>query len=208
MRPFKVNSLQYVNRLLSRRSSRRGSRSGESRSCSASGGMNGLCHIRAWGCCTPGTYLQRAWLLPGLASPATSCPELNPPPLSRPRLGQKASHAMAGAVSGRPTARRHTGALSAFSLSSLPSFCSSWSSSELLCCKFPSSLPGSVEIGRWIQTVSWAADRQADRQRDCESFVSVRNWAKNDSLSQGSLSSSSQTEVCKAERKPSTDSNG
>lgn len=69
-------------------------------------------------------------------------------------------------------------------------------------------LLASVEIGQWIQTVSWAADRQADRQRDCENFISVRNWAKNDSLSQGSSSSLSPTEVCKAERKHYTDSNG
>lgn len=202
-RPFKVNSLQYVNRLLSRRSSRRGLGSAESRSCSASGRMNSLCHIHAQGRCTS---LQRVQLLPGLVSPAHHA--LSSIPLSCPREGQEASHAMPGAVSGRPTARRYTEARSAFSLSSLPCFCSPWSSSELVCCKIPSLLLGSVEIGRWIQTVSWVADRQADRQHDCESFISVRNQAKNDSLSQGSLSSMSQTEVCKAEKKRYTDSNG
>jgi len=58
-----------------------------------------------------------------------------------------------------------------------------------------------VGAGWWIHTVPWAADRQADRQCDGESFISARNAAKNDSSSQGSLSSMSQTEVCKAERK-------
>lgn len=53
-RPFKVNSLQYVDQLLSRRSSRRGLGSAENRSRSAASGMNNLCHTFAWGHCTPG----------------------------------------------------------------------------------------------------------------------------------------------------------
>lgn len=165
-RPFKVKSLQYVNQLLSRRSSRRGLGSTESRNCSASSGMNGLCHIHAWGRCTPRTSLQCAQ---GLISPTPHA--LSSIPLSRPREEQEASHAMPGVVSGRPAARRHTGACSAFSLSSLPYFCSSWSSSKLLCCKIPSLLPGLVEIGRWIQTVSWVADRQIDNMIVRASFL-------------------------------------
>lgn len=141
----------------------------ENRSCSASGGMNGLCHIRVWCCCTPGTSLQRAQLLPDLANPAHRA--WSSIPLSCPGEGQEASHSMPGAVSGRPAACRHAGAGSAFSFSSLPCFFSSWSSSELLCCKIPSLLPGSVEIGQWIQTVSWAADRQIDNMIARTSFL-------------------------------------
>lgn len=152
------------------------------------------------------TFLQCVQLLPSLTSPAHRA--LSSVPLSCSREGQEASCTMPGVVSGRPMAHRHRGARSAFSLSSLPSSCSSRSPCKLLCCKIPSLLPGLVEAGRWIQTLSWAADRQADRQRDCESFVPVRKQAKNDSLSQGSLSSMSQMEVCKAERKHYTDSNG
>lgn len=141
-----------------------------------------------------------------LALPAPHI-DLSSIPLSCPGEGLEASRAMPEVVFGLHAAHRHTRAFSSF-LSSLPSCASSWSSSELFCCKIPSLLLGWVEIGQWIQTISWAADRQADRQHDCESFISVRNRAKNDSLSRGSLSSMPQTEVCKAERKRSTDGNG
>lgn len=106
-RPFKVNSLQYVNRLLSRRSSLRGLQSTESISCSASSGMNNsLCHISPWGCRMLRTFLQCLQLLPSLTSPAHGA--LSSLPLSRSREGQEASHAMPGVVSGRPTAHRGT----------------------------------------------------------------------------------------------------
>lgn len=169
-RPFKVNLLQYVDQPLSRRSSRRGLGSTESRSRSAGSGMNDLCHIFAWGHCTPRTSLQRAQLLLSLASSTRRA--LSSTSLSCPGEGREASHTVPGAVSVCPTGMQ--GHRSASSLSPLPYFCSLWSSSESLCCKICSSQPDLVEIGHWIQTTSWAADRQADRQHDCESFIPVK----------------------------------
>lgn len=134
------------------------------------------------------------------------CPELNPSLSPRRGAGSIAHHARSGVW--LPRGQQAHRALPASSLPCVPYFCTPQSSSELLCCKIPSWLLGLVEIGRWIQTVPWVADRQADRQHECESFISVRNWAKNYSLSQRSLSSMFQTEVCKAERKHYTDSNG
>lgn len=125
--------------------------------------MNGLClcHTRAWGRRTPGTSLQGAQLLRGHVSPARQA--LSSVPLSCPRGGQEASHTMPGAVSGRPAARRHTGARSAFSLSSLPSFChhrahlSCFRVRALPCCRVRLKLAGGFKPYR-----GWLIDRQID----------------------------------------------
>lgn len=184
------------------RSSRRGLGSVERRSCSASGRMI----ISAHSC----LGLLHAQDIPA-ACPASSWP-YQPHTLTwaqclslAPERGWK--HHMP-CQKWCLDAMQPTGTHEHSLPSCLPSFGSSWSSSELFCCKIPSLLLGWVEIGQWIQTILWAADRQADRQRDCESFISARNWAKNDSLSQGSLSSMPQTKVGKTERKCFTDSNG
>lgn len=139
-------------------------------------GARGFCHLCGWARCTPRMSLQRAQLP---SRPQTSCPELDPSlPSRRGAGGECTGHALHS----RP----------------LPAC---WRAHLSRSAERSSSLPGLVGLGRWIQTVLWAADRQADRQRDRESFVSVRNGAKNDSSSRGSLSSVSQSEVCKAERK-------
>jgi len=118
--------------------------SAESRSCSASGGMSGLflgslglCPIRAWGRCMPGTSVQRAQLLPGLAGSARRA--LGSVRLPHPVEGQEAPHAVPGAVSSRPTARRCT-------LCSLPLFPPLF----LLITELIQTASLSVEIGQWI----------------------------------------------------------
>lgn len=42
-----------------------------------------------------------------------------------------------------------------------------------------SAIPCSmVGVGQWIHIMPWVADRQADRQRDGESFISAETWLK------------------------------
>lgn len=167
-RPFKVNSLQYVDQLLSRRSSRRGLGSAENRSRSAASGMNNLCHIFAWGHCTPRTSPQHAQLLPSLTSSTHRA--LSSTSLSCPGLGREASHTTPGALSVCPTSTQ--GHPSAFSLSSLPYFCSLWSHPNhfavrsVPCCWIWLKLAGGFKPYR-----GWLIDRQIDNMIARASFL-------------------------------------
>lgn len=140
-----------------------------------------------------------------LALPAPHI-DLSSLPLSCPGEGLEASHAMPEVVFGYYAAP--TGTHEHSLPSSLPSPLLAHHGAHLNCFAVKSLPCCWVEIGQWIQTVLWAADRQADRQHDCESFIFCKESAKNDSLSQGSLSSMPQTKVHKTEWKCSTDSNG
>lgn len=128
------------------RSSRRGLGSVERRSCSASGRMI----ISAHSC----LGLLHAQDIPA-ACPASSWP-YQPHTLTwaqclslAPERGWK--HHMP-CQKWCLDAMQPTGTHEHSLPSCLPSFGSSWSSSELFCCKIPSLLLGWVEIGQWIQT--------------------------------------------------------
>lgn len=159
--------------------------------------MNSCCHFGALGRCTSRAPVQCAEHL--AAQSCISCPP------SLHGEGQKAPHALPGVVYSCPMAGTQGHALLSPSLPS-PISAHHGTHPNYFAIRSPFLLSYLVEIGQWLQTALWAADRQADRQCDCKSFISVRNQAKNDSLSQGSLSSMSQTEVCKTERIHYTDS--
>lgn len=100
-------------------------------------GARGFCHLCGWARCTPRISLQRAQLP---SRPQTSCPELDPSlPSRRGAGGERTGHALRS----RP----------------LPAC---WRAHPSRSTERSSSLPGLVGLGRWIQTVLWAADRQID----------------------------------------------